>query len=366
MRVVRLLLLVAACCSACVFVVWPHRGGELVAAQSRALLDASVDPLSLPISAGQEYAMVQLNTLDVTAEDWAFVELEVRDLPRTHSLILSIAQGAQQDQRVLPEGRHVFPLRRMPSWSGTAPTLSLLLVPDAKLPLASAPDAQAKISGVRLLSGGLWGAWRASLSEWFAYRPWLASSINGEGAAYAGRGGPSLPLLVFLCAVCAVCLTPAPRLRWLLPVAVGGWMVLYLPHLAQLGGRSIELHTQAGVADANGGLQLYARLSGLVAGARPSIKALPAGAPLAVWSTDLTSFQYVPYLLADVPAARLPDLAALAQLAPGAELFLLVIQPDHLPPEAPDPDLSAAGVVLQQQALYRAPGVRLLRVRRPA
>jgi hypothetical protein len=361
-----MLILLFAWCAASVLVIWPHRGGEIVASRSLALLDAASEPLTLPISSGQGYAMAQLDTLALDAADWAFLELDLQSLPDTHSVMLTIAQGSQRDQRVLPEGRHVFPLRRLPSWTGLAPTISLVLVPDAKLSPAVAPSAEVRVSGMRLVSGGLWSAWRSSLSEWFAYRPWLASSINGEGAAFAGRGGPSLPLLVFLCAVCAFCLAPAPRFRWLLPVAVGGWMVLYLPHLTQLGGRSVELHTQAAVADASGGLQLYARLSGLVAGARPSIQALPAGAPLAVWSTDLTSFQYVPYLLADVPAARLPDLAALSQLAPGAELFLLVIQPDRLPPEAPDPDLSAAGVVLQQQALYRAPGVRLLRVRRPA
>jgi hypothetical protein len=361
-----MLVLFFACCSACALVIWPHRGGELVAASSRALLNPTVESLALPIASGQGYAMVQLDTSDVDAADWAFLELEVQAMPRTHSLMLSITQGGQRDQRVLPQGRHVFPLRRMPSWTGTAPTLSFLLVPDSKLAIAAAPAAQVQISAVRLLSGGLWSAWRTSLSEWFAYRPWLASSINGEGAAYAGRGGPSLPLLVFLCAVCAVCLAPAPRLRWIAPVAVGGWMVLYLPHLAQLTGRSIELHTQATVAEASGGLQLHARLAGLVAGARPSINALQAGVPLAVWSSDHTSLQYMPYLLTDVPAARLPDIAALALLAPGAELVLLVIEPDHLPPEAPDLDLSAAGVPLQQQTLYRAPDVRLLRLRRPA
>lgn len=366
MRVVRLLILLLAWCLTSVLVIWPHRGGEWVATQSRALVDAAAEPLTLPITSGQAYAMVQLDTLDVEAADWAFLELDLQALPSTHSVMLSIAQGDQRDQRVLPEGRHVFPLRRMPSWTGSAPTIAFMLVPDAKLSASVAPTVQVRISGVRLLSGGLWSAWRASLSEWFGYRPWLASSINGEGAAYAGRGGPSFPLLVFLCVICVVLLAPGPRLRWLLPAAVGGWMVLYLPHLAQLGGRSLELHTQATAAGSGDGLQLYARLADLVAGARPSIEALPAGAPLAVWSTDLTSHQYVPYLLADVPAARLPELAALAQLAPGAELFLLVIQPDRLPPEAPDPDLGAAGIPLQQQTLFRAPDVRLLRLRRPS
>jgi hypothetical protein len=136
--------------------------------------------------------------LDVDATDWAFLELDLQSLPRTHSVMLSIAQGTLRDQRVLAEGRHVFPLRRMASWTGSAPTISLVLMPDAKLSAAVAPGVQAQVSGVRLVSGGVWSAWRASLSEWFAHRPWLASSINGEGAAYAGRGGPSLPLLVLL------------------------------------------------------------------------------------------------------------------------------------------------------------------------
>jgi len=366
--VLRLCVFGLLCVLALVLVLAAHRHGQWSTADRRALIETGETPV-LRVDARQPGAGMQLQPGALRPGEWGFLEYEAEGLGMAHVLMLLIESDAGQELRQLPMGRHVLPLWRFRAWSGDAgdstastPRISVFVRADERLALQDLPEAELRLHVLELQSGGLWPALRSAFSEWFAPRPWLASSINGEGSAFAGRGGPSLPLWIALCALAALACAPAPRRRWVLPIVLGSWCVVHGAHLHQLGQRSLRLAGQADLATQP--LVAHSMVAALTPEVRQVLAAVPAADRLLLWTEDPLTRDALRFELGARPVLQLHQLEQLQQLPAGAEILLLAIAPEQLP-RGPGPARQVlGGLQFEMSEIAASAQARLIRLRR--
>ena len=368
MIVLRLGVFGLLCVLALVLVLAAHRHGQWSTADRRALIEAGETPV-LRVEARQPGAGLQLQPGTLRPGEWGFLEYQAEGLGPAHVLMLVIESDSGQELRQLPMGRHVLPLWRFRAWNGDAaaatpstPRLSLFVRADERLAVEDLPAAELRLLSLELQSGGLWPALRSAFSEWFAPRPWLASSINGEGSAYAGRGGPSLPLWIALCALAALACAPAPRRRWVLPIVLCGWGFVHLGHLHQLGQRSLRLAGQADLATQP--LVAHSMVAALTPEVRRVLAAVPAADKLLLWTEDPLTRDALRFELGARPVLQLHQLEQLQQLPAEAEILLLAVAPEQLPRGHGSARQVLGGIPFEMTEVAASAQTRLIRLRR--
>ncbi len=366
--VLRLGVFGLLCVLALVLVLAAHRHGQWSTADRRALIEAGETPV-LRVDARQPGAGLQLQPGTLRPGEWGFLEYQAEGLGPAHVLVLVIESDSGQELRQLPMGRHVLPLWRFRAWNGDAaaatpstPRLSLFVRADERLAMEDLPAAELRLLSLELQSGGLWPALRSAFSEWFAPRPWLASSINGEGSAYAGRGGPALPLWIALCALAALACAPAPRRPWVLPIMLGGWCFVHLGHLHQLGQRSLRLAGQADLATQP--LVAHSMVAALTPEVRRVLAAVPAADKLLLWTEDPLTRDALRFELGARPVLQLHQLEQLQQLPAEAEILLLAVTPEQLPRGRGPARQVLGGIPFEMTEVAASAQARLIRLRR--
>lgn len=346
---------------ALLLVVLPHRHGEWFTQRSQSI-EVPLPAAGVELPAGQGQVMLDLPLGELYAGDWGFLEYSIEGLGSSHRVLLQIQSAEGSEARALPLGHHVLPLWRFGAWRGGSPRLRLLVVGEDMLRTSELPAVSLRIERLQLLSGGMRPALRAALSEWFAPRPWAASSINGEGSAYAGRGGPWLPLWIGLCLASVLLVLPRQRRARMLPVLAGAWLVLHAAHLFQLGQRSLALSQLTSQSEAP--LATHAELAALAPVARQLLAEVPPQARLLVWSEAALQRDYLPFLLSDRPVLRMNQLEFLHALPAEAEAWVLAVGPEQLPGARGVGRQQIAGVEFEFRQQAAAGPLRLLRVRR--